>query len=246
MNLEGKRALVTGAASGIGEAIARKLAGEGAFVVCVDLNEEAGLKVADEIGGKFQKLDLSDIDSIPIKIEADILMNVAGLQHVSPVQDFDTSKFQMMIDIMLVAPFALSKAVLPGMYEKGWGRIVHISSVHGVSASPYKSAYISAKHGLEGLSKTIAREGASHGVTSNSIGASYVRTPLVENQIAAQAKTHGITEAEVLDQVLLADQDIKRLLEPSELADMAYYLCTESATGITGAHFAMDGGRGAR
>lgn len=246
MNLEGKRALVTGAASGIGEAIARKLAGEGAFVVCVDLNEEAGLKVADEIGGKFQKLDLSDIESIPLKIEADILMNVAGLQHVSPVQDFDTSKFQMMIDIMLVAPFALSKAVLPGMYEKGWGRIVHISSVHGVSASPYKSAYISAKHGLEGLSKTIAREGASHGVTSNSIGASYVRTPLVENQIAAQAKTHGITEAEVLDQVLLADQDIKRLLEPSELADMAYYLCTESATGITGAHFAMDGGRGAR
>lgn len=246
MNLEGKRALVTGAASGIGEAIARKLAGEGAFVVCVDLNEEAGLKVADEIGGKFQKLDLSDIESIPIKIEADILMNVAGLQHVSPVQDFDTSKFQMMIDIMLVAPFALSKAVLPGMYEKGWGRIVHISSVHGVSASPYKSAYISAKHGLEGLSKTIAREGASHGVTSNTIGASYVRTPLVENQIAAQAKTHGITEAEVLDQVLLADQDIKRLLEPSELADMAYYLCTESATGITGAHFAMDGGRGAR
>ena len=246
MNLEGKRALVTGAASGIGEAIARKLAGEGAFVVCVDLNEEAGLKVANEIGGKFQKLDLSDIDSIPIKIEADILMNVAGLQHVSPVQDFDTSKFQMMIDIMLVAPFALSKAVLPGMYEKGWGRIVHISSVHGVSASPYKSAYISAKHGLEGLSKTIAREGASHGVTSNTIGASYVRTPLVENQIAAQAKTHGITEAEVLDQVLLADQDIKRLLEPSELADMAYYLCTESATGITGAHFAMDGGRGAR
>lgn len=246
MNLEGKRALVTGAASGIGEAIARKLAGEGAFVVCVDLNEEAGLKVADEIGGKFQKLDLSDIASIPLKIEADILMNVAGLQHVSPVQDFDTSKFQMMIDIMLVAPFALSKAVLPGMYEKGWGRIVHISSVHGVSASPYKSAYISAKHGLEGLSKTIAREGASHGVTSNTIGASYVRTPLVENQIAAQAKTHGITEAEVLDQVLLADQDIKRLLEPSELAEMAYYLCTESATGITGAHFAMDGGRGAR
>ena len=246
MSLEGKKALVTGAASGIGEAIARKLAKEGAYVICVDLNEESGIRVADELGGEFKKLDLSNIDSIPERLDADILMNVAGLQHVSPVQDFDTKKFQMMINIMLIAPFALSKAVLPGMYEKGWGRIVNISSVHGVSASPFKSAYISAKHGLEGLSKTIAREGAAHGVTSNTIGASYVRTPLVENQIADQAKTHGITEAEVLEKVLLADQDIKRLLEPAEVAEMAYYLCTEMATGITGAHFAMDGGRGAR
>lgn len=246
MSLQGKKALVTGAGSGIGEAIARKLAKEGAVVTCVDLNEQNGKKVADEISGEFLRLDLSDISSIPTKLEADILMNVAGIQHVSPVQDFDTAKFQMMIDLMLIAPFALSKAVLPGMYEKGWGRLVHISSVHGVSASPYKSAYISAKHGLEGLSKTIAREAASHGVTSNTIGASYVRTPLVENQIADQAKTHGITEAEVLEKVLLADQDIKRLLEVDEVASMAHYLCTDAATGVTGAHFALDGGRGAR
>lgn len=246
MTLHGKKALVTGAGSGIGEGIAKKLAGEGARVICVDLNEQNGQRVAEEISGDFLRLDLSDIDSIPTEIETDILMNVAGIQHVSPVQDFDTSKFQMMIDLMLIAPFALSKAVLPGMYEKGWGRIVHISSVHGVSASPFKSAYISAKHGLEGLSKTIAREAASHGVTSNTIGASYVRTPLVENQIADQAKTHGITEAEVLEKVLLADQDIKRLLEVDEVASMAHYLCSDAATGITGSHFALDGGRGAR
>lgn len=246
MSLVGKKALVTGAASGIGEAIARKLAAEGAHVICVDLNQQQGEQVAQDLGGEFIKLDLSEIRSIPTHIEADILMNVAGLQHVSPVQDFDTEKFEMMIKIMLIAPFALSKAILPGMYEKGWGRIVNISSVHGVSASPFKAAYISAKHGLEGLSKTIAREAASHGVTSNTIGASYVRTPLVENQIASQAKTHGISEAEVLEKVLLADQDIKRLLEPSEVAEMAYYLCTDVATGITGSHFAMDGGRGAR
>ncbi len=246
MTLSGKKAIVTGAGSGIGEAISRKLAAEGARVICVDLNEENGNRVAEEIGGEFLRLDLSDISSIPSSLNADILMNVAGIQHVSPVQDFDTSKFQMMINLMLVAPFALSKAVLPGMYEKGWGRLVHISSVHGVSASPYKSAYISAKHGLEGLSKTIAREAAAHGVTSNTIGASYVRTPLVENQIADQAKTHGITESEVVEKVLLADQDIKRLLEVEEVASMAHYLCTDMATGITGSHFALDGGRGAR
>jgi len=246
MSLYGKKAIVTGAASGIGEAIARRLAKEGVKVVCVDMNQTSGERVANDIEGEFLRLDLSNISDIPTTLDADILMNVAGLQHVSPIQDFDTKKFQMMIDIMLVAPFALTKAVLPGMYEKGWGRVVNISSVHGVRSSPYKSAYISAKHGLEGLSKTIAREGAGYGVTSNTIGASYVRTPLVENQIADQAKAHGITQEEVLTTVLLADQDIKRLLEVDEVAEMAHYLCSDMAAGITGSHFAMDGGRGAR
>ena len=246
MSLYGKKAIVTGAASGIGEAIARRLAKEGVKVVCVDMNQTSGEQVANDIEGEFLRLDLSNISDIPTTLDADILMNVAGLQHVSPIQDFETKKFQMMIDIMLVAPFALTKAVLPGMYEKGWGRVVNISSVHGVRSSPYKSAYISAKHGLEGLSKTIAREGAGYGVTSNTIGASYVRTPLVENQIADQAKAHGITQEEVLTTVLLADQDIKRLLEVDEVAEMAHYLCSDMAAGITGSHFAMDGGRGAR
>ena len=143
---------------------------------------------------------------------------------------------------MLEAPFRLVRQALPYMYSRGWGRIVNISSVHGLRASPYKSAYVAAKHGLEGLSKVVALEGAAHGVTSNCINPAYVRTPLVENQIAAQAEAHGIPPAAVVSDVMLADAAVKRLIEPGEVADLAVYLCGPGASFITGASLVMDGG----
>jgi 3-hydroxybutyrate dehydrogenase len=172
----------------------------------------------------------------------DVIVNNAGIQTVSPIQDFDPRKFQFMIDLMLVAPFMLTRACLPGMYEKGWGRVIHISSVHGLRSSPYKSAYITAKHGIEGLSKVIAQEGGPHGVTSNCINPGYVRTPLVEKQIADQARTHGIAESEVIDKIMLSKNYIKRLVEPAEVAKLVSHLCSEDAAMITGSSQVIDGG----
>ena len=157
--------------------------------------------------------------------DADVLVNCAGLQHVAPIEDFDPERFAFIHRVMLHAPFLLTRQVLPGMYARGWGRVVHVSSVHGHRASAYKSAYVSAKHGLEGLSKVIALEGAGKGVTSNTVCPGYVRTPLVEGQIADQARAHGIGEDEVVDDVLLARTALKRLVEPSEVAEMVGFLC---------------------
>lgn len=245
--LTGRRALVTGGASGIGEAVARALAARGASVVVADLDADAASRVAGELGGEAWAVDLSDADALAgAEVRADILVNNAGIQTVSPLESFDPARFRMMIDLMLTAPFLLTRAVLPGMYANGWGRIVNISSVHGLRASPYKSAYVAAKHGLEGLSKVTALEGAAHGVTSNCVNPGYVRTPLVEKQIADQARVHGIPEADVVEKVMLTESAIKRLLEPAEVADLVAWLCGPHAGMVTGTSYVMDGGWTAR
>jgi 3-hydroxybutyrate dehydrogenase len=245
--LTGKRALVTGAASGIGEAVARDLSARGASVVVADVDAEGAARVAREIGGEPWAVDLADLDALAEQeLEADILINNAGIQTVSPIEDFDPARFRMMIDLMVIAPFLLTRAVLPGMYRAGWGRVVNISSVHGLRASPFKAAYVTAKHGMEGLSKVIALEGASHGVTSNCINPGYVRTPLVEKQIADQARVHGIPESEVIEKVMLTENAIKRLLEPEEVADLVAWLCGPTARMVTGTSYVMDGGWTAR
>jgi 3-hydroxybutyrate dehydrogenase len=175
-----------------------------------------------------------------------VIVNNAGLQHVAPVEEFPPERFSTILRIMLEAPFRIVRAALPGMYEKGWGRVINISSVHGLRASPFKAAYVSAKHGLEGLSKVIALEGGPKGVTSNCICPAFVRTPLVEGQIADQARTRGIREEEVIEQVMLADTAIKRLVEPTEVAELVAFLCTPDAAFINGASLTMDGGWTAR
>jgi 3-hydroxybutyrate dehydrogenase len=241
--LTGRTALVTGGASGIGAAVATRLAGLGAHVTVLDLDDEGAAKVAASFGGESRGLDLTDGAAIDaLDVEADILVNNAGIQHVAPVEDFDPDRFSLIQRLMLEAPFRLARRLLPGMYDRGWGRLVHVSSVHGHRASPYKAAYVSAKHGLEGLSKVIALEAAGRGVTSNTVCPGYVRTPLVEGQIAAQADTHGIDESQVLDDVLLARTPVKRLVEPEEVADLVGYLCGPGTDSITGSSFLMDGG----
>jgi 3-hydroxybutyrate dehydrogenase len=174
--------------------------------------------------------------------DVDVLVNNAGIQHVSPVHEFPVDVFERIHQVMLLTPFRLARHVLPHMYASGWGRVINTSSVHGLRASPFKVGYVSAKHGLEGLSKVIALEGAEHGVTSNCLNPAYVRTPLVEKQIADQAKAHGIPESEVLETVMLAPAARKRLIEPSEVAAFASFLCTSDADSITGASLTMDGG----
>lgn len=242
-SLDGRTAVVTGGASGIGAAVARHLAGIGADVVVLDRDGEAAAKVAADVGGSHRTVDLADSAAVEgLGLEADVLVNCAGLQHVAPIEDFDPERFGFIHRVMLVAPFLLTRQVLPGMYARGWGRLVHVSSVHGHRASAYKSAYVSAKHGLEGLSKVIALEGADKGVTSNTVCPGYVRTPLVEGQIADQARAHGIPEAEVVDDVLLARTALKRLVEPAEVAEMVGFLCGPSAGSVTGSSFLLDGG----
>jgi 3-hydroxybutyrate dehydrogenase len=243
LDLTGRGALVTGAASGIGRACAERLARAGAAVTVLDLNGDAAKAVADEIGGEAMQADLSDYEVLDsINVEAEIVVNNAGLQHVAAVEDFPPERFSMILRVMLEAPFRIVRSALPGMYEKGWGRVINISSVHGLRASPFKAGYISAKHGLEGLSKVVALEGGPHGVTSNTICPAYVRTPLVEGQIADQARTRGIPENEVIEKVMLTGPAIKRLIEPEEVAEVAAFLCAPEASFINGASLTIDGG----
>jgi 3-hydroxybutyrate dehydrogenase len=247
-DLSGRRVLVTGGASGIGAACAEKFAAAGASVTVADLDADGARKVAVALGAESVAVDLADpsFDARVLAADQDIIVNNAGIQHVSPIEEFPEEKFRQILALMLEAPFRLVRAALPHMYAQEWGRIVNVSSVHGLRASAYKSAYVAAKHGLEGLSKTIALEGGGRGVTSNTICPAYVRTPLVEKQITDQARVHGISEAEVVEKVMLTEPAIKRLVEPAEVADLAVFLCGPQMSFANGSSFTLDGGWTAR
>ncbi|MFG2731726.1 3-hydroxybutyrate dehydrogenase [Streptomyces canus] len=248
LDLGGRTALVTGAAGGIGRACVLRLAAAGAKVRAVD-RDAAGLDtLADRSAGLAGTveplvLDLTDLDAAEhAAAGTDVLVNNAGLQLVRPIEEFPPEVFHTVLTVMLEAPFRLIRGALPHMYGQGWGRIVNVSSVHGLRASAYKAAYVAAKHGLEGLSKTAALEGAPHGVTSNCVNPAYVRTPLVERQITDQALAHGIPEERVVSEVLLQDSALKRLIEPEEVAEAVAYLCGPQASFITGTSLVLDGG----
>lgn len=241
--LAGRRALVTGAASGIGAACAVALAEAGAHIVAADVDGAGAAEIAAQVGGEPWTVDLTDTTALEtLVLDVDVLVNNAGIQHVSAIEEFPPAAFRRMLALMLEAPFLLVRAALPHMYEQGFGRIINITSVHGLRASPYKSAYVVVKHGLEGLSKVIALEGAARGVTSNCISPGYVRTPLVEKQIADQARLHGIAEEDVVETVLLAETAVKRLVEPAEVAELAVWLAGPTAGMATGSSFTIDGG----
>lgn len=248
LDLGGRTALVTGAAGGIGRACVLRLAAAGAKVRAVDRDATGLEALADEaqgLGGTVEPhvLDLTDLDAAElVAAGTDVLVNNAGLQLVRPLEEFPPDVFHTVLTVMLEAPFRLIRGALPHMYGQGWGRIVNVSSVHGLRASAYKSAYVAAKHGLEGLSKTAALEGAPHGVTSNCVNPGYVRTPLVEKQIADQARAHGIPEERVLTEVLLQDSAVKELIEPEDVAEAVAYLCGPRTSFVTGTSLVLDGG----
>ncbi|WP_020664184.1 3-hydroxybutyrate dehydrogenase [Amycolatopsis benzoatilytica] len=242
-DLQGRTALVTGGGSGIGLACVRALAEAGAKVHVVDVAGPAAEAAADEVGGQAHVVDLTDpAELATLPSDVDVLVNNAGVQHVAPLPEFPPERFAFIQSLMVTAPFLLIRRCLPAMYARGWGRIVNMSSVHGLRASPYKAAYVAAKHALEGLSKVAALEGAEHGVTSNCVNPGYVRTPLVDGQIQAQADEHGVTPEDVLEQVLLRRAAIKRLIEPADVADLVVWLCGRHAGQLTGASLPVDGG----
>ena len=227
VELIGRTAVVTGGGSGIGRVCAVRLAQAGAAVTVIDLDGEAAAATAATIGGFARAADLTDPATLDeIDVTGDIVVNNAGFQYIAPLEKFPPEKFAALLRLMVEAPFRLIQRSLPGMCASGYGRIINISSAHGLRASPFKSGYVAAKHGLEGLSKVVALEGGAKGVTSNCINPAYVRTALVEKQIAAQAKSRGIPESEVVDKVILADSSVKRLVEAEEVAELAVYLCS--------------------
>ena len=246
-DLAGRRALVTGGASGIGLACVQEFAARGAHVFVADFYADAANATAEAVGGEAWVVDLSDTAAQEsLDLDVDILVNNAGIQTVAPIHEFDPERWRFMHRLMVESPFLLVRAALPTMYERGWGRIINISSAHGLRASAFKSAYVSAKHALEGLSKVTALEGGPHGVTSNCINPAYVRTPLVEKQIADQAKVHGIPESDVVEKIMLTESVVKRLIEPEEVASLVGWLASDRAGMVTGASYTMDGGWTAR
>jgi 3-hydroxybutyrate dehydrogenase len=243
LDLNGRTALVTGAGNGIGAAVAIRLAAAGAKLVLVDRDVDALRAVAERTGGLAVTADLADPAAVELlDAEIDVIVNNAGVQHVAPIEDFPPERFAYIQQVMVDTPFRLVRRVLPHMYERGWGRVVNISSVHGLRASAYKVAYVAAKHALEGMTKVVAVESAGHGVTANCVNPAYVRTALVQNQVAAQAASHGISEADVVEKIMLARSAIKRLIEPAEVAELVAYLCSPAASYITGASIPIDGG----
>ncbi|MBX7449596.1 MAG: 3-hydroxybutyrate dehydrogenase [Actinomycetota bacterium] len=246
-DLDGRSALITGGAGGIGAACARELAQRGAKVTVADIDEAGAQSVADEIGGSAWTLDLLDVGALEdLDLHTDILVNNAGVQTVSEIAAFPPDRFRLMMTLMVEAPFLLIRAALPHMYRNEFGRVINISSIHGLRASPFKAAYVTAKHALEGLSKVTALEGGPHGVTSNCVNPGYVRTPLVTKQIADQARTHNIGEDEVVAEILLKESAVKRLVEPEEVGSLVGWLASPNASMVTGASYTMDGGWSAR
>jgi 3-hydroxybutyrate dehydrogenase len=249
-----KVAIVTGAASGIGLACAERLAADGCTVILADVNEQAGRDHAGRLKGSFLKSDLSTRqgcrqlvdETLRLHGTVHILVNNAGYQHVSPIEEFPEEQWERMIALMLTAPFLLTRYCWPAMKKQKWGRVINIGSIHALVASPFKAGYISAKHGLVGLTRAAALEGGEYGITVNAICPAYVRTPLVDSQIADQAKANRLSPEEVIEKVMLAPAAVKRLIEPAEVADFAAYLCTEAAGVITGSALAMDLGWTAR
>ena len=259
--MKGKVALVTGSTSGIGWGIANALAGQGADVMLHGLGEpadierlRADLAARTDVRVAIHQADVSRADEVTRLIRdtekalggIDILVNNAGIQFVSPVEDFPPERWTAIQDIILNSSFHAIREVVPGMKQRGWGRIINLASVHGLVASPFKSAYVAAKHGLVGLTKSVALELAETAITCNAICPGYVRTPLVEGQVESQAKVHGLPRERVIREVILATQPIKRFIEVDEVAALAVYLCGEPARSITGAAIAIDGGWTAR
>ena len=249
--LAGKVALVTGSTSGIGLAIARALGGAGARLMLNGFGEDAHLDaLCEELGAAHDGADLTDPAAIEKMMARcseelgapDILINNAGMQHVAPVDEFPLDKWDQLIALNLSAAFHTVRLALPAMKAKGWGRIVNTASAHSLVASPNKSAYVAAKHGVVGLTKAVALETAQTGVTINCISPGYVWTELVERQIPDTMKARGLTREQVMNDVLLAAQPTKRFVTPEEVAAMALFLCRDEARSITGANFSIDGG----
>lgn len=240
-------ALVTGASSGIGEAVVKVLCQLGHQVLAVDYNP-AGETVAEAAGAAFFQADLTDgaacRDAVAEAVKrfehVDIVVNNAGIQHVANIESFPEEKWRQILDLMLTAPFLLTQAAWPYMRQGQWGRIINIASIHAQVASPGKAAYVSAKHGLIGLTKTAALEGGEFGITANALCPAYVRTPLVDNQIADQATMHGMDEQEVIEKIMLKNAAVKRLIDPSEVAALVAYLASDQAGAVTGSSWNID------
>ncbi len=245
---QGKAAIVTGAASGIGRAVAERLSKDGMEVLSVDLKPDP-----DGPGTPYQA-DLTDANANEAAVtealnrfgRLDVVVANAGIQHVSPIEDFPVDKWNTIVSLLLTSPFVLAKYSWPALKTSGAGRFIAIASVHGLVASPYKIAYVSAKHGVVGLCKTLALEGADHGITANAVCPGYVRTPLVEKQIADQAKAHNLPEEEVLEKVILQPHAVKELIEPSEVAGVVAFLAGPEGKMFTGAPITLDQGWTAR
>jgi 3-hydroxybutyrate dehydrogenase len=247
MFLNGKRALVTGSTSGIGLAIARALRAEGAEVVLSGFGDEAAIAaLCADLSARHVGGDLSRRDGVEALMagagQIDILVNNAGMQHVAPVEEFPVAKWDQIIALNLTAAFDTCRLAVPHMKAAGWGRIIQIASAHSLTASPFKSAYVAAKHGLAGLTKTLALELATHNITANCISPGYVWTPLVENQIPDTMAARNMTRQQVIDEVMLVRQPTRKFVQPADIGAMAVFLCRDEANNMNGANISMDGG----